>query len=511
MLNFIQLQEKRKNATINKKPMSGMQELLNFLDQLPHLNTVFISMTMLPKLGINPQSVYNTPIGIYSYPAYYVKQQGMDFLEEDFQGNAPYFNVFKVKNPARLLNIQQEDRRCYQLIEELKELYSDYKAEIIEFYQESSTNALQTNAGGRLWYILWKLSSLIAETKGGSAPIIWNTLFRKLNIDGVEDTASSQDLAIIHSNEPTQAVFFSGKSVQLINRIRNITPRWQLKDQYQLLNQLSSLIKQKKFEAAYEIISSTYIPEIDFPIFYRNFEVFTLDTMPHDIQNTNISLSLYNGKIPASCKDLYFSNCTFENVKTLKDFPMNAGVMSIRKYQPTNASLQVSNWHCLYFNGKVRNFELGGSIDQVELTAEQLTQLNCKSLECEHFAITSNVFTQLNALPKNTTELTLKLNHITDLTDIPATETLYLHNCSRLLSLKGIDKTIKKLYIRRCESLQSVKDIPKWLKLVVIVGCESLASWDGLDQVKGRVKISSCPSLDMDKIPYNISLNDVQN
>lgn len=508
MLNFIQLQEKRKNASINKKPISGMQELLNFLDQLSHLDSVFVSMTMLPKLGINPQSVYKTPLGIYSYPAYYVKNNGLSFFEEDFQGNAPYFNVFRVKNSARLLKIQSEENRCYQLIEQLKEHYSEYKQEITKFYQDSATNALQSNAGGKLWYILWKLSSFIAETKGKSAPIIWNAIFRKLNIDGVIDTAQSSNFAIIHSNEPTQAVFFSGNAIRLIARIRNIAPRWQLKDQFQLLTQLSALAKQEKFDTMEKILHNINY-KLDFPIFYKTTEVFTLDTMPYDIDNATISLSLYNGKLPANCKDLYFGNCTFKNVKTLKDFPINAGVMSIRDYQPSTASLAVSNWSYFYFTGMSRKLELSGNISRVDVSAEHLSQLNCETLECEDFSLASNVFTQLDTLPKNTAELTLRLKTITDLTNIPATKTLYLNSCSQLQSLKGIDRNIKRLHIRGCKSLQSVKDISKTIELVVIVSCESLASWDGLDQVKGKVKISYCPLLDMDEIPDNISLSNI--
>jgi hypothetical protein len=49
-------------------------------------------------------------------------------------------------------------------------------------------------------------------------PVRWNKLFRKLGISGVID---SDDSGTIHSNEPTQAVFFSIESVNVITRIKN--------------------------------------------------------------------------------------------------------------------------------------------------------------------------------------------------------------------------------------------------------------------------------------------------
>ena len=35
----------------------------------PTTKNLFVSFTTVDKLGINPQSHYDTPLGIYSYPA----------------------------------------------------------------------------------------------------------------------------------------------------------------------------------------------------------------------------------------------------------------------------------------------------------------------------------------------------------------------------------------------------------------------------------------------------------
>ena len=41
-----------------------------------HDDLYFVSMTKVDKLGINPTSKYNTPLGIYAYPLSYVLYQG---------------------------------------------------------------------------------------------------------------------------------------------------------------------------------------------------------------------------------------------------------------------------------------------------------------------------------------------------------------------------------------------------------------------------------------------------
>ena len=38
----------------------------------PTTKNLFVSFTTVDKLGINPQSHYDTPLGIYSYPAEFI-------------------------------------------------------------------------------------------------------------------------------------------------------------------------------------------------------------------------------------------------------------------------------------------------------------------------------------------------------------------------------------------------------------------------------------------------------
>ena len=64
-----ELVEARKNPEANPK-ISINQAVAQAKDQ----PNTFISFTEIDKLGINPKSKHETPIGIYAYPIKYVAQ-----------------------------------------------------------------------------------------------------------------------------------------------------------------------------------------------------------------------------------------------------------------------------------------------------------------------------------------------------------------------------------------------------------------------------------------------------
>ena len=85
-----------------------------------------ITMTKLPKVGINPGSRYNTPIGVYFYPArYYLKRS-----ELPFEHDANYINVIKFKDGAKILDlgvIEEEDLDT--LVSKLSKIYPPEKVQ----------------------------------------------------------------------------------------------------------------------------------------------------------------------------------------------------------------------------------------------------------------------------------------------------------------------------------------------------------------------------------------------
>ena len=76
-MHIKEIVEARKNPELNPKESVNKQlkDLYDATtDTIPgsNIKNLFVSFTDLDKLGINPTSRYNTPIGIYAYPAEYV-------------------------------------------------------------------------------------------------------------------------------------------------------------------------------------------------------------------------------------------------------------------------------------------------------------------------------------------------------------------------------------------------------------------------------------------------------
>lgn len=102
-MKITELLEARKNPEQNPK-VSVNQRVIDALnattDEVANTPNLFVSFTKLDKLGVNPLSEYDTPIGIYAYPAQYVdevvgKYNPMNKLP--FAGDSPYVNLFNAQ------------------------------------------------------------------------------------------------------------------------------------------------------------------------------------------------------------------------------------------------------------------------------------------------------------------------------------------------------------------------------------------------------------------------------
>jgi hypothetical protein len=219
------IQEARKNPDQNPK-VSVNARLLDYYSNAKTLGynrkNAFVSFTEIDKLGINPKSSYNTPLGIYAYPMSYVldsvgSHHTMDLLP--FSGDTPYANMFSLKGSVSSNIIIAEnfsDNDLDKYYQKLYKLYKAYIPQLGDFINTSFDNAkIPGWAAGRLWYVTKELAETISK---GSAPKIWNAIFRKLGIDAfIDDT----NLAIIHSNEPTQMVVFNPRIIKDVKRVYN--------------------------------------------------------------------------------------------------------------------------------------------------------------------------------------------------------------------------------------------------------------------------------------------------
>ena len=224
--------ERRRNPEMSERATGHAAAVAYLQARGQSVATMGVSMTTIPKLGINPGSKYNTPIGIYFYPATYYLETKLDKSELEFQDSAPYIQIFKYS--GAVLNIDTVDRDQFSQyittltrnLDNIAQLV-DYKGPDVSawFYSivaDATTQAAHHSVGGHLWYILYTLcSSANKGPKGQKTPrsaIVWNKLFRMLGVDVIVDSGAG----IIHKNEPVQGVVINPNAVSLLKTISNV-------------------------------------------------------------------------------------------------------------------------------------------------------------------------------------------------------------------------------------------------------------------------------------------------
>jgi hypothetical protein len=170
--------------------------------------THFISFINVQKLGINPQSKYDTPIGIYSYPL--TTEIFSQFKESrlPFAGGTKFFALFVPSDKGMHLNLKDVDESFLnQSIEKIMRLYPNVKRYKIDQAITEAKYSENMNAS-RFWNV-----TRIVDRK----PAAWNKTLRNLGISSIVDPG----LGVIHGLEPTQSVFLSIPATKVINIFDN--------------------------------------------------------------------------------------------------------------------------------------------------------------------------------------------------------------------------------------------------------------------------------------------------
>ncbi len=211
----------------------------------------FVSFTDVDKIGIRPDSKYNTPLGVYFYPFELV--DSVDRVGKlPFASDRPYVQIVRAKDGAKIIDLstlgESEEKEYYERIfpifakaaerswkpglkpETRKELADTVREAFDHVVEKASEKALHDTPGGRLWYVTRRVAQTMASGRSSGeipgstlrtmAPAqsrAWNKLFRELGVDACESTKES----VIHRNEPIQAVFFDPTKFEHVATVRN--------------------------------------------------------------------------------------------------------------------------------------------------------------------------------------------------------------------------------------------------------------------------------------------------
>ena len=173
-------------------------------------------MTEINKIGINPQSKYNTPLGVYSYPLtkeYYSK---LITNTLPFAGNKQYINLFSISDKTNNLN-------NYNNLEHDLNILKKYYKDNVHYNKASDNlldlafNKIKTHAFSTAFQKndvsrFWNLTKILSKT-----PLKWNSLFRQLGYTNFYDPGEK----IIHKAEPTQCVIFDPRIIIPIETFLN--------------------------------------------------------------------------------------------------------------------------------------------------------------------------------------------------------------------------------------------------------------------------------------------------
>lgn len=186
---------------------TGHEQALEYLKQFSDLSNMGVRMASIPKLGLNPKSDYDTPVGICFYPAdYYVRTKSEKNYKLPLHDEMKYIQIF-TWGDASVLDLKSMTSELYnELLERLMKMYDPDL--VWQYNEESNEEALHKKLlAGRFWYVTWMLVK--------KDPRKWNRLFRNLGYDVVVDNGQG----IIHRNEPTQGIIFTPRVITHMEQV----------------------------------------------------------------------------------------------------------------------------------------------------------------------------------------------------------------------------------------------------------------------------------------------------
>lgn len=211
----------------------------------------FLTMTELPKVGVNPRSKYNTPIGIYTYP---LDDAHFAYLVEDklpFQSDTEFFSIIEATDPYSMLVVGRKNvngivsgadfERAMKLfgIDVTEAPRDDGEPTKIEMVNDVN-KFLNYNNDAALFGSMFALSR-----KSKKPNVAWTSMLLKAGYTAVYDSG----FGVIHENEPIQCVFLTPSAYRTVGT-------WRTSDlRRHNPNQMFNRLRREAYEKDVSIIS----------------------------------------------------------------------------------------------------------------------------------------------------------------------------------------------------------------------------------------------------------------
>jgi len=171
------------------------------------------------KIGINPKSSYETPLGIYTYPVDYVikwsAQRGK--LTAPYTGRGEWGFLYVLR---RQTNKVIDDKT------NMEPFYRRFREYAITVTDEDTVDeivgqGIATASVGSPMNQFWNYTRLFANNHydkigAKTAAVAWNVVLRRSGVEAIVDDNNS---GTIHPSEPTQAVFMTSSAFSVVDVI----------------------------------------------------------------------------------------------------------------------------------------------------------------------------------------------------------------------------------------------------------------------------------------------------
>jgi len=171
-MRYHEINEARRNPEQNPKldPVAVVEKYNN--------SGYYMSYTAIDKLGINPRSNYNTPIGIYSYPIIDRVISGIitsnKMSSVPYMGEAPYVWIFKPKNPDRGLIIDDYNDSDYS--DDVSKLFRYIRTKNVriagafdDIQNRAENESRKQSPAGNIWNFTRVLANLLSGSESLSS------------------------------------------------------------------------------------------------------------------------------------------------------------------------------------------------------------------------------------------------------------------------------------------------------------------------------------------------------